>query len=139
MLTKLRPVFRKGSYPDKFFTLRSTYLQGRQPRCVNMYWRRFAISDIPLDDPKEFDAWIRARWTEKDQLLDECFETGLFPTDLAGTVDFRGINDVQKAVAASEGYVETSVRLRRWYEAGQIFAVLAGAACLCKLSADLCS
>ncbi|KAJ5232011.1 hypothetical protein N7468_004967 [Penicillium chermesinum] len=37
----------KGSYPDKYFTLRSTLIQGRPPTSVNMHWRRFAVADIP--------------------------------------------------------------------------------------------
>ncbi|KAE8318059.1 acyltransferase-domain-containing protein [Aspergillus transmontanensis] len=123
---------RKGSYPDKYFTLRSTYLQGRPPTSVNMYWRRFAVSDIPLNDQKEFDAWLRARWTEKDQLLDEYFETGRFPSDLAGFVDNVGVSESLKAAAAA-GYVEVFVRLGHWSEIGRIFMVLIGAALLCKV------
>ncbi|KAE8349798.1 TPR-like protein [Aspergillus coremiiformis] len=110
----------KGSYPDKYFTLQSTYLQGRPPTSVNMYWRRFAVSDIPLDDQKKFDSWLRARWAEKDHLLDKYFETGRFPSDLAGSIDNVDVTEGQKAAAAA-GYVETSVRLRHWCELGQIF------------------
>ncbi|KAH1490502.1 hypothetical protein KXX57_000238 [Aspergillus fumigatus] len=122
----------KGSYPDKYFTLRSTYLQGRPPTSVNMYWRRFAMSDIPLDDQKEFDSWLRARWTEKDELLDEFFETGRFPTALAGSIDAGNVSDVQRE-AASKGFVETHVRLHHWTELGRIFMVLTGMAVLCRL------
>ncbi|OJJ48800.1 hypothetical protein ASPZODRAFT_149798 [Penicilliopsis zonata CBS 506.65] len=110
----------KGSYPDKYFTLRSTYIQGRPPTSVNMHWRRFAIEDIPLDDQEAFDEWLRARWTEKDQLLEECFETGRFPSQLAGHIDIDGVPDKQKA-AASAGYIETPVRLSHWAEIGRIF------------------
>lgn len=126
----------KGSFPDKYFTLRSTYLQGRPPKCVNMHWRRFAISDIPLDDQKEFDIWLRARWVEKDQLLDQCFETGRFPSELAGSIELGKASEEQKAASAA-GYVETHVQLGHWAEIGQIFSVLAGVASLCKLSQKL--
>ncbi|KAF7596264.1 hypothetical protein BBP40_002408 [Aspergillus hancockii] len=122
----------KGSYPDKYFTLRSTYLQGRPPTSVNMYWRRFAVSDIPLDDQQKFDSWLRARWTEKDQLLDEYFKTERFPSELAGSVDDVGVSTEQQAAAAA-GYVEAFVRLRYWGELGRIFMVVIGAAFLCKL------
>ncbi|KAI9924374.1 hypothetical protein ASPWEDRAFT_100902 [Aspergillus wentii DTO 134E9] len=122
----------KGSYPDKYFTLRSTYLQGRPPTSVNMHWRRFAVADIPLDDQKEFDAWLRARWTEKDQLLDECFETGRFPTELAGSIDSAHVSEAQQT-AASAGYVESHVRLSHWSEIGRIFMVLVSVALVCKL------
>ena len=97
-----------------------------------MYWRRFAVSDIPLDDQKEFDAWLRARWTEKDQLLEEYFETGRFPSELAGFVDDVDVSESLKAAAAA-GYVEVFVRLGHWSEIGRIFMVLIGAALLCKV------
>ncbi|ODM23536.1 hypothetical protein SI65_01125 [Aspergillus cristatus] len=122
----------RGSYPDKYFTLRSTCLQGRPPKCVNMHWRRFRISEIPLDDQKDFEEWLLARWTEKDQLLEECYETGRFPTDLAGTIEAGNVSEKQKT-AASNGYAETSVRLGHWTELLQVFGVLFGVACLCKL------
>ena len=124
------------SFPDKYFTLRSTYLQGRPPKCVNMHWRRFAVSEIPLDDQKHFDAWLRARWMEKDQLLDQCFESGRFPSDLAGSVD-SGDASAPRKLSASPAYVETHVRLAHWYEIGQIFAVVAGVAGLCRVSQKL--
>lgn len=124
--------YRKGSYPDKYFTLRSTYLQGRPPTSVNMHWRRFAVSDIPLDDQKEFEEWLRARWAEKDQLLDYFFETGRFPSELAGTIEAKNATEEQQ-VALSAGYVESYVRLHHWTELGQIFVVLVGLAVLCKV------
>ncbi|KAL2823991.1 hypothetical protein BDW59DRAFT_173120 [Aspergillus cavernicola] len=100
----------RGRYADKFFTLRSTYLQGRPPTSVNMYWRRFAVADIPLDDQKEFDVWINARWTEKDELLEQYFETGRFPSELAGSIDV-GHGDLTQLDAAESGYAEAQVLL----------------------------
>jgi len=118
------PDSRKDSYAEQYFTLRSTYLQGRQPASVNMHWRRFPVAEIPLEDHKEFDEWLRARWTEKDQLLDEYYKTGRFPSELAGSIDMDGVSTEQKA-AASAGYVETHVKVWHWTELGQIFMVLA--------------
>lgn len=122
----------KGSYADKYFTLRSTYVQGRPPTSVNMYWRRFAVSDIPLDDQQEFDAWLRARWTEKDELLDEYFETGRFPSALAGSIEV-GHGDAQQLNAAEDGYAEAHVRLGHWTEVGRIFRVIFVIVLLCRL------
>ncbi|PKY05383.1 acyltransferase [Aspergillus campestris IBT 28561] len=122
----------KGSLPDKYFTLRSTYGQGRPPTSVNMYWRRFAVSDIPLEDQAEFDTWLRERWAEKDLLMDQYFETGRFPTELAGTIEAGSGSAKQKAVA-SDGFVEAHVRLGHWSELARIFMVVTMAACLCKL------
>lgn len=90
------------------------------------------MADIPLDDQEEFDAWLRARWTEKDQLLDECFETGRFPTELAGSIDSAHVSEAQQT-AASAGYVESHVRLSHWSEIGRIFMVLVSVALVCKL------
>lgn len=97
-----------------------------------MYWRRFAVSEIPLDDQKEFDSWLRARWAEKDQLLDQYFETGRFPSDLAGSIEANSTTNEQQ-VAASAGYIESYVRLHHWIELGQIFVVLAGLGFLCRM------
>ncbi|KAJ0423405.1 hypothetical protein BJY00DRAFT_299631 [Aspergillus carlsbadensis] len=110
----------RGSYADKYFTLRSTYLQGRPPTSVNMYWRRFAVADIPLDDQKDFDVWLNARWTEKDELLEQYFETGRFPSELAGSIEV-GDGDAVQLNAAESGYAEASVRLAHWTEIGRIF------------------
>ncbi|KAI9367394.1 acyltransferase-domain-containing protein [Aspergillus egyptiacus] len=122
----------KGKYADKFFTLRSTYVQGRPPTSVNMYWRRFAVADIPLDNQEEFDVWLNARWVEKDELLEQYFETGRFPSDLAGTIDV-GHHDTNQLQAAEKGYAEAHVKLAHWTEVGRIFRVTFGLAFICKL------
>lgn len=95
-----------------------------------MHWRRFAVSEIPLEDQAVFDAWLRARWTEKDQLLDQYFETGRFPSDVAGTVSVEDVPEQQKKAAAA-GFVEAHVRLGHWFEIGRIFMVLFGLGVLC--------
>lgn len=78
-----------------------------------MYWRRFPISKIPLDNATEFEAWLKQRWEEKDALLDYFNRNGHFPADDAATAE------------NTDGYIETKVRLVKWYEIGQIFIVLA--------------
>lgn len=103
----------QGAFAQDFITLRSTLLQGRPPKSVNMFWRRYPMSSIPLDDAKEFSIWLSLRWKEKDELL-ECFhKTGRFPADGAATAE------------KTRPYIETEVRLVKWYEVGQIFVVLA--------------
>lgn len=114
--------YRKGIYPDRYFTLRSTYGQGRPPKSVNMYWRRWALADIPLDDQKAFEEWLLERWREKDDLLEQFFETGRFPTSL-GSIASHDTPAKQKA-EASRGYIETEIKLARWVEILEIFAVL---------------
>ena len=45
---------------------------------VALHVRRFQISDIPKDE-KELSAWLRARWVEKDALLDYYYQHGKWP------------------------------------------------------------
>ncbi|KIV91412.1 hypothetical protein PV10_05954 [Exophiala mesophila] len=112
----------KGGFAPDFFTIRSTYLQGRPPKCVNMHWRRFAVSEIPLEDAKEFEEWLLARWREKDDLLELWYNTGRFPADAESADDKKGVSP--------EGYIETEITLNNWTEVGQIFVVLATVALL---------
>lgn len=46
-----------------------------------MYWRRFLINDIPLQDTKAFEEWVLQRWIEKDNLLESFQQHGCFPAD----------------------------------------------------------
>lgn len=98
----------RGKYGEEFFGLASTYFAGRPPRSVNLYWRRFRLADMPLDDQARFDAWLRERWYEKDALMEEYLTTGRFPAMASGATAF----------------VETSVRTRQPWEILQIFSVV---------------
>lgn len=89
-------------------------MQGRAPPSVNMHWRRFALNDIPLDTPEEFDVWLRERWYEKDAFMEQYLTTGRLPADRLAT---KG--------ATPDGYIETEVKLTHWWEVGNIFIVLA--------------
>jgi lysocardiolipin and lysophospholipid acyltransferase len=101
--------------------LRSMYLEGRTPKSVNMYWRRFAVSDIPLDDPKEFDQWLLEKWREKDALMEKYITTGRFP----GFKDSELIG-VDSTVSSESGrYIETEIKAEHWWEFSKIFVVLA--------------
>jgi hypothetical protein len=84
-----------------------------------MYWRRFAVADIPVDDPKKFELWVTARWEEKEQFLEHFFRTGLFPSDEASLPAMGN---------SKAGYVDTEVKLGKWYEVGQLFVVPAALA-----------
>ena len=69
----------RGEYGQDVFTLTSIYFQGRPPKSVNMYWRRFRVSEIPIDEQKAFEKWVIDRWGEKDALLEGFMQTGRFP------------------------------------------------------------
>lgn len=119
----------RGQYGQDIFTLRSIFLQGRPPKSVNMYWRRFAMSSIPLDDPEKFDEWMRERWREKDALLEQYVSTGRFPAHELPSPEGNGatLNN------APGGFIETEVRPKHWWEILKIFTVLG----ICGLVANL--
>jgi len=108
----------RGEYGQDLFSLRSMYLQGRPPPSVNMFWRRFAVADMPLDDHEKFDLWLTERWSEKDVLLEHFVEHGSFPNTKAA------INGVSNG-AAKDNVIETEVKLAHWWEVGNIFIMLA--------------
>ncbi|KAL8715566.1 MAG: hypothetical protein Q9220_000902 [cf. Caloplaca sp. 1 TL-2023] len=104
-----------GEYASEIFTLQAAYFGGQPPKSVNMYWRRFDIWSIPVDNDRAFDNWLRARWIEKDQLLENYQKTGRFPADTG--VD--ELPDGRKRHGA--GYIETEIKPNKWYEYLQIF------------------
>lgn len=81
-----------------------------------MYWRRFPISSIPLDNSKAFDLWLRARWTEKDNLIEGYLRTGRFPAD-------KGVDKAPDGrTRRGAGYIMTEIKPNNWYEFLQVFA-----------------
>ena len=72
-----------------------------------MHWRRFRVSELPLDTVDEFHAWLMERWNEKEILLEQHAKTGRFPSS---------INQNQP--------ITTEVKLRRWWEIFQLGGVL---------------
>ena len=103
-----------------------------------MYWRRFAVSSIPLDDTRAFESWLRERWIEKDALLDLYMQTGRFPPTQEANVDATRTSGHAKGEGSDHaGYIETTVRQVHWWEVGQIFAFLAVFALLAKLLATI--
>lgn len=105
-----------GQYASEIFTIQAAYFGGKPPKSVNMYWRRFDVWSIPVDNDRDFDNWLRARWIEKDQLLDNYQKTGRFPADTG----IDTLPDGRKRQGA--GYVETEIKPNKWYEYLQIFA-----------------
>jgi lysocardiolipin and lysophospholipid acyltransferase len=99
---------RRGGYGEEHFSLAGTYFKGNPPKSVNFYWRRFAIADMPLDDQEKFDEWVRARWVEKDALMEQYLTTGRFPANGAGI----------------KGHIETTVRTQYWWDFLRIFVML---------------
>lgn len=106
----------RGQFAQDIFTLKAGYLEGRPPKSVHMYWRRYAIKDIPIHNDKAFELWLVARWREKDLLIENYLRTGKFPAD-------RGITKFTSGrVAKGNGHSEVQIRSSHWYEFLQIFA-----------------
>lgn len=104
-----------------------------------MYWRRFAVGPIPVDDAKEFELWVRQRWLEKEQLLEEYTRNGRFPADEGSDSEsVLALNSSGGTKAAKgAGFIETEVKLKHWHEVGQIFVVLAVYALIANIGAKM--
>lgn len=109
------PSHSRGRFGEEYFTLSGTYFEGRPPKSVNFYWRRFRIDDIPLESTDEFDVWLRERWYEKDALMETYKSTGRFPPSVAAPGQAKG---------ESNDYIETEVRTKYWYEFLRIFLIV---------------
>jgi Acyltransferase C-terminus len=69
---------KTGDIPEDVYTLRGIFFLKRYPKEIHVHLRRFLISDIPTAEEANA-AWLRDRWTEKDELLAEFYRTGAFP------------------------------------------------------------
>lgn len=107
----------RGQFAQDIFTLKAGYLEGRPPKSVHMYWRRYAIKNIPIHNDKAFELWLMARWREKDLLIENYLQTGRFPAD-------RGATKLASSGAIIRGTGHSCVQIRssHWYEFLQIFA-----------------
>ena len=106
----------RGQFAQDIFTVGASYFGGRPPKSVNMYWRRFRVSAIPLDDPKKFELWLRNRWIEKDKFIEDYLRTGNFPADDGVNKDHNG------RTIRGAGHIETEIKPKYWYEFLQVFA-----------------
>jgi hypothetical protein len=91
--------------------------EGRPPPSVNLHFRRFKISTIPLGNDKAFEVWLRNRWREKDYLLEHFVRFNRFPED-----DKWMITQRDKANPAK--FIETQIKSNSVDEFLSIFAPL---------------
>ncbi|KAF6233725.1 hypothetical protein HO173_007937 [Letharia columbiana] len=106
----------RGEFAQDIFTVGASYFGGRPPNSVNMYWRRFRVSSIPLDDPKTFELWLRSRWIEKDKFIEDYLRTGRFPADQGTSKNSKG------ETIRGAGHIEAEIKPKYWYEFLQVFA-----------------
>lgn len=142
----------RGEFGQDYFTLNSTYFEGRPPKSVNMHWRRFAVSSIPVSDTTKFEAWLAERWREKDDLLEYYMENARFPEDedesqgngnahatkpvsgnTSGARQRVKVGGQERRITTSGGStatggwggpIETEVKLKGWWEVFDMFKVL---------------
>lgn len=81
---------KQHEYGQDIYSLSNVFLEGKNPKDVNMFIRTFKINEIPIgnlnydneDDEKlavkEFEDWLFKIWKEKDELLDRFYLTGSF-------------------------------------------------------------
>ncbi|KAG0370305.1 hypothetical protein BGX24_002063 [Mortierella sp. AD032] len=100
-----------GEIPQELYPLPGLYLNQAQPKDINMHLRRFAIKEIPETEP-EFVEWVRQRWHEKDELMEEFYTTGRFPSQLT-VEDIGGVEEKGEIVKKSSdgGVGGQSVRI----------------------------
>lgn len=114
-----------GMYGQDIFTLRSSLFEGRPPKSVNMYWRRYRIQDIPTDNDEAFGRWLTNRWREKDYLLEYFYKFGSFPSE-DPTVALQAVEGKKEPKHAKT--ISTEVRGGGWDEFLSIFGPITSAA-----------
>ena len=114
-----------GMYGQDIFTLRSSLFEGRPPKSVNMYWRRYRIQDIPTDNDEAFGRWLTNRWREKDYLLEYFYKFGSFPSE-DPTVALQAVEGKKEPKHAK--MISTEVRGGGWDEFLSIFGPITSAA-----------
>lgn len=93
------------------------------PKSMNMHWRRFKIREIPLNTQADFERWLRDRWEEKDEMLNQFHKTGRLPTDLTGSVmSLKTVGGDSVTV----GYIETHARISRIDQGKQVLIFVIG-------------
>lgn len=74
-------------WPEDYYGL-SIWFKGAAPPSIHVHVRQFPVKDIPLgkldggdgteEEKASFDSWLRARWTEKDDLMSRFERDGNF-------------------------------------------------------------
>lgn len=85
---------------------------------MNLHWRKFAITKIPLENQTLFDKWLQDTWHEKDALLESYLESGRFPGEESA---IRGA----AIKSPEENFIETEVKLGNILELFSSFRILA--------------
>ncbi|CAI4057881.1 putative acyltransferase SKDI_04G2510 [Saccharomyces kudriavzevii IFO 1802] len=71
----------RTEYVGTKFTLKKIFLMGVYPERIDFHIREFKVDEIPLQDDEVFFNWLLGVWKEKDQLLENYYNTGQFRSD----------------------------------------------------------
>lgn len=122
-----------GQFGQDIFTLRSSFFEGRPPKSVNMHWRRFHISTIPIHNTKAFEVWLRNRWREKDYMLEYFNRHTRFPAEEfwkdhldMGDRSSQSENKSIRTRPRPAVQIETQVKSAHWNDFVKIFAPITG-------------
>ncbi|KAF1979623.1 acyltransferase-domain-containing protein, partial [Bimuria novae-zelandiae CBS 107.79] len=121
----------EGQFGQDIFTLRSSFFEGRPPKSVNMHWRRFHISTIPIHNTKAFEVWLRNRWREKDYMLEYFSKHTRFPAEEfwkehLDIGDRSSQNQSIRTRPRPAVQIETQVKSAHWNDFVKIFAPITG-------------
>ncbi len=64
--------------PEERWSLTGLFLRGSSPPAVHCHAKFFPIAEVPYEDATAFQAWLYARFAEKDRLLAHFYEHGRF-------------------------------------------------------------
>ncbi|KAF9732911.1 hypothetical protein PMIN06_012626 [Paraphaeosphaeria minitans] len=122
-----------GQFGQDIFTLRSSFFEGRPPKSVNMHWRRFHISTIPIHNTKAFEVWLRNRWREKDYMLEYFQRHTRFPAEEfwkdhldVGERSSQSDKQTIRTRPRPAVQIETEVKSANWNDFVKIFAPITG-------------
>ncbi|KOH00877.1 putative acyltransferase DI49_0216 [Saccharomyces eubayanus] len=68
----------KTEYAGTKFTLKKILLMGIYPERIAFHIREFEINEIPLQDDEVFFNWLLDVWKDKDELLENYYNSGQF-------------------------------------------------------------
>ncbi|KNZ73498.1 hypothetical protein J132_03262 [Termitomyces sp. J132] len=78
-LTVIYPGIPPMGYGQNYYTLRSIFMDGVPPPVIHIHLKMFDVAtDVPIEEKKTFDVWLRELWQEKDDLITVFLQTGSF-------------------------------------------------------------
>lgn len=132
----------EGEFGEEFFSLKRMFFYNEYPKDIHFYWRRYRVVDIPWKDEAAFEAWLQARWAEKDRLIDSIRTTGQFqPLDAEEPKHVTEITDkasgkvykIEEGPSETEPEIITPVELDSITSMFQIFIVPVTTALIARL------